>query len=166
MTALTPFELEAPDPSQSWKIMLVDDDAQVHQVTKLALRRFQFENKRLSFLSVYSGEAAISLLNEHPDTALILLDIVMETNDAGLQVINHIRNTLGNAFMQIVVRTGQPGEAPEESVVLNYEINDYRTKLELTQQKLFTSVITGLRAYRVLDQLTQESKTLQALRPN
>ena len=90
------------------------------------------------------------MLESHPDTALLLLDIVMETNDAGLKVIDYVREQLNNIEMQIVVRTGQPGEAPEESVVLNYEINDYRTKLELTQQKLFTTVITRLRAYRTL----------------
>ncbi len=130
--------------------MLVDDDAQVHQVTKLALRRFRFEAQRLSFLSAYSAQEACAMIENHPDTALILLDIVMESNDAGLRVIDHVRNTLHNDHVQIIVRTGQPGEAPEESVVLNHEINDYRTKLELTQQKLFTSVITGLRAYRTL----------------
>ncbi len=144
---------DSGEAAPPWKVMLVDDDLQVHQVTKLALRRFQFEGRRLSFLSAYSGQEAIELLTSHPDTALILLDIVMETNDAGLQVIEKIRQEIKNLKIQIVVRTGQPGEAPEESVVLNYEINDYRTKLELTQQKLFTTVITSLRAYRTLQGL-------------
>ena len=136
-----------------WKIMMVDDDTQVHQVTKLALRRFRFQGRRLSFLSAYSGQAAIELLQTHPDISIILLDIVMETSDAGLRVIEQVRNVMGNRSIQIVVRTGQPGEAPEEFVVLNYAINDYKTKIELTQQKLFTTLVTGLRAHQAIREL-------------
>ena len=131
-----------------WKIMMVDDDAQVHQVTKLALRRFRYQNRRLSFLSAYSSQAAIELLQTHPDIAVIFLDIVMETSEAGLRVIEQVRDVMKNCSTQIVVRTGQPGEAPEESVVLNYAVNDYKTKIELTQQKLFTTLVTCLRAHQ------------------
>lgn len=133
--------------------MMVDDDSQVHQVTKLALRRFRFQGRRLSFLSAYSAQAAIELLQTHPDTALIFLDIVMETSDAGFQVIEQVRDRMANRALQIVVRTGQPGEAPEELVVLKYGINDYQTKVELTQQKLFTTLVTGLRAFQYLTEL-------------
>jgi len=130
--------------------MMVDDDTQVHQVTKLALRRFRFQDRRLSFLSAYSGQAAIELLQTHPDISIILLDIVMETSDAGFRVIEQVRDVMDNRSIQIVVRTGQPGEAPEESVVLNYAVNDYKTKIELTQQKLFTTLVTGLRAHQTI----------------
>ncbi len=141
------------DAEHHWKIMMVDDDTQVHQVTKLALRRFRFQNRRLSFLSAYSGQAAIELLETHLDISIILLDIVMETSDAGLRVIEQVRDVMGNRSIQIVVRTGQPGEAPEESVVLNYAVNDYKTKIELTQQKLFTTLVTGLRAHQTICEL-------------
>ncbi len=144
-----------------WKIMMVDDDAQVHQVTKLALRRFRFQNRRLSFLSAYSGQAAIELLQAHPDIAIILLDIVMETSDAGLRVIEQVRDVMGNRSIQIVVRTGQPGEAPEESVVLNHAINDYKTKIELTQQKLFTTLVTGLRAHQTIRELEGQLRSCE-----
>jgi CheY-like chemotaxis protein len=138
-----------------WKVMMVDDDSQVHQVTKLALRRFRYQDRRLSFLSAYSGQAAIDLLQAHPDISVILLDIVMEASDAGFRVIDQVRNVMQNQAIQIVVRTGQPGEAPEECVVLNYMVNDYKTKLELTQQKLFTTLVTSLRAHQLLRQLEQ-----------
>ena len=155
-----------------WKVMIVDDDAQVHQVTKLALRRFRFQGRRLSFLSAYSGQAAIDLLQSHPDIAIILLDIVMETSDAGLRVVEQVRDWMGNNAIQIVVRTGQPGEAPEELVVLNYAVNDYKTKIELTQQKLFTTLVTGLRAHETIKSLEnklihaqQECEQLRQLQP-
>jgi len=136
--------------------MMVDDDTQVHQVTKLALRRFRFQDRRLSFLSAYSGQAAIELLQTHPDISIILLDIVMETSDAGFRVIEQVRDVMHNRSIQIVVRTGQPGEAPEESVVLNYAVNDYKTKIELTQQKLFTTLVTGLRAHQTIVDLERK----------
>ncbi len=157
-------ELDPQHPNGSdhhWKVMMVDDDTQVHQVTKLALRRFRFKNRRLSFLSAYSSQAAIELLQAHPDISIILLDIVMETSDAGFRVIKQVRKVMGNRSIQIVVRTGQPGEAPEESVVLDYDINDYKTKLELTQQKLFTTLVTGLRAYQMMCELENELKQCQ-----
>jgi response regulator RpfG family c-di-GMP phosphodiesterase len=47
-----------------------------------------------------------------------------------------------------VLRTGQPGQAPEEKVIVDYDINDYKEKTELNRTKLFTTVFTALRAYR------------------
>lgn len=141
-------ENQSKDVADSWKIILVDDDVQVHQVTKLGLKHFTFEGKLLNFISAYSGDEAKQLIEEHPDTAFMLLDVVMETNDAGLKVVEYIREVLKNKLVRIVLRTGQPGEAPEDAVILNYDINDYKTKVELTQQKLMTTVIAALRSYR------------------
>ncbi len=133
--------------TDAWKIMIVDDDTQVHSVTKYALKGFRFAGKPLTFISAYSGEQAKRLIEEHPDTATILLDVVMETNDAGLKVVKHIREVLNNQLVRIILRTGQPGEAPEETVIVEYDINDYKTKTELTHQKLFITMTAVLRSY-------------------
>lgn len=133
--------------NNTWKVMLVDDEEEIHNVTKLSLADFSFENKDLTFISAYSGQEATRLIEEHPDTALILLDVVMETDDAGLKVAQHIRREIGNQMVRIVLRTGQPGQAPEGAVIIDYDINDYKAKTELTTQKLFTTVVTALRAY-------------------
>lgn len=127
--------------SSRWKVLIVDDDAAVHQATKLALKNFSFENKHLTLISAYSGEEAKKIIADRPDTAFILLDVVMETNDAGLQVVKYIREELKNQRVRVILRTGQPGDAPEESVILNYDINDYKLKVELTRQKLVTTAI-------------------------
>ncbi|MFN6465735.1 MAG: ATP-binding protein [Nostoc sp. DedVER02] len=160
-TQLTPVEIgsQAQKTSEAWKIMIVDDDAEVHQGTKLALRGFTFEGKPLTFLSAFSGTEAKKLIAIHPDTAFILLDVVMETNDAGLMVVKYIREELKNQIVRVILRTGQPGDAPEESVILNYDINDYKLKVELTRQKLITSAIAALRSYR--DLITIEKQTAQ-----
>lgn len=131
----------------TWIVMIVDDEQEIHDVTKIALDGFVFQGKPISFISAYSGEQAKALLKENPDTAIIFLDVVMEENDAGLQVVKYIRDTLQNHLVRIILRTGQPGEAPEEKTIINYDINDYKHKAELTRRKLFVTTIAGLRAY-------------------
>ncbi len=149
---------------EAWKIIIVDDEPAVHQVTQLALKNFVFDGKALTFFSAYSSQEAKELIAAHPDTALILLDVVMDSNDAGLQVVKHIREELENKRVRIILRTGQPGDAPEESVIINYDINDYKLKVELTRQKLITTTITALRSYRDFTIIEEQSiKLTQAL---
>lgn len=145
----------------SWKILIVDDDIEVHEVTKLALSDFTFEDKTLTFISAYSAQEAKQLIQAHPDTAIVLLDVVMETEDAGLQVIPYIREELENPIVRIILRTGQPGQAPENVVAVNYGIDDYKTKTELTSQKLSITVITALRAFSTLTQAFEVSQMLE-----
>ncbi|MEL6351250.1 MAG: hybrid sensor histidine kinase/response regulator [Cyanobacteria bacterium J06627_28] len=146
-----------------WKILLVDDEPAIHQATKVALKFFTFEGRPLRFLSAYSAKEAEQHIQNHPDVVLILLDVIMETHDAGLRVAQYIRQTLENKTVRIVLCTGQPGQVPEESVVLDYDINDYKTKLELTQKKLFTTLVSSLRAYRDLLALEQSKTALSQL---
>lgn len=94
-----------------WKIIIADDDPDVHNITRLVLDDYEFEGRPLKFLSAYSGEETKALIAAHPDTAIILLDVVMETDDSGLQVVRHIRRELENHFVRIILRTGQPGKA-------------------------------------------------------
>lgn len=137
-----------PVLSDCWKIMIIDDDEAVHSVTRLALRHFLFEERKLEFISGYSGDEAKTLIALHPDTAIILLDVVMEDDEAGLKVARYIREELKNFFVRIILRTGQAGQAPEEKVIIDYDINDYKEKTELTARKLFTTIVAALRAYR------------------
>lgn len=147
-----------------WKILIVDDEREVHAVTRLALMDLVFEGRGLEFLSAYSRQEAEQLIDSHADIAIVLLDVVMDTDDAGLQVARYIREQAGNQMARIVLRTGQPGQAPERSVIINYDINDYKAKTELTAQKLFTSVMSSLRSYRdilrVMEQCTQLEQKL------
>ena len=144
----------------SWKILIVDDEPEIHEITKLVLNEFIFEGKPISFMSAYSGEDAKELIEKHPDTALILLDVVMEADNAGLEAVKYIRDVLGNLLVRIILRTGQPGQAPEDVVIINYDINDYKSKTELTTRKLFTAVVTALRAFRTLRKLEESRRQL------
>ncbi|GAB7080372.1 DUF3369 domain-containing protein [Megalodesulfovibrio paquesii] len=135
-------------PEGYWPVLIVDDDAEVHAVTRLALRKVTYKNRKLQLLSAYSAAEAEAMLRERQDIAVILLDVVMETEDAGLQLTRKIREDLGLKATRIILRTGQPGQAPEERVIVEYDINDYKAKTELTTQKLFTAIIAALRSYR------------------
>lgn len=133
-----------------WKLLIVDDDDEVHHVTKLALSGMRVAERNLRLLQAHSGAEAVRLMRAHDDVAVILMDVVMETDHAGLDAIKEIRETLGNSFVRIILRTGQPGQAPERDVITRYDINDYKEKTELTANKLFTSIYTGICAYRDL----------------
>jgi len=131
-----------------WKLLLVDDEPEIHEVTRLVLNNFRFEGKPLQFLSAYTIDEAKQLLQAHEDIAATLLDVVMDTESSGLDLVKYIREDLNNHQIRIVLRTGQPGQAPEQEVISNYDINDYKEKTELTAQKLSTVMFASLRAYR------------------
>ncbi len=138
----------SPVSHRPWRILIVDDDREVHTVTRLSLRRFNFEKRPVELISAYSAAEARDLFATEHDIALILLDVVMETEDAGLMFVRYVRQTLGNHAVRIVLRTGQPGSAPEQEVIVDFDINDYRAKTELTHERLTVCTITALRSYR------------------
>lgn len=146
------FDSHAPldDVGKRWKILIVDDEEEVHNTTRLVLGDVQFEGAGLEFLSAYSGREALDLMRSHTDIAVILLDVVMESNEDGLLAVDAIRNDIGNKLVRIVLRTGQPGQAPEREVIEKFDINDYKHKAELTSQRLFTTLYSALRSYRDL----------------
>ena len=148
-------------PERNWKILVVDDEHEIHDVTRLALDGFECRGRHLQFLNAYSGKEACKIAREVPDIAVILLDVVMETDHAGLDVVRYIREELNNNFVRIILRTGQPGQAPEHQVITDYDINDYKYKTELTRQKLFTTVYTSISSYRDLVALDGNRRGLQ-----
>lgn len=143
-----------------WSVLIIDDDHEVHAVTKLALHDFEFDNKKLDLVSAYNSNEAKEMLSKNNNFSFILLDIVMESNDAGFKVIEHIRNELDNQLIRIIIRTGQPGYAPEEEIINLYDINDYKEKTELTTTKLYTTARTALAQYKQLSELQKKTDEL------
>ena len=152
---------ESDCPSQAtWKMLIVDDDPNVHKATKIALSDLEFAGRTIELLYAYSGAEAKEILQHNRDIVLLLLDVVMETHDAGLQVVRYVREDLNDRKVQIILRTGQPGQAPEESVIIDYEINDYKLKIDLTRQRLMTTAIAALRAYNNLVTIERQTAEL------
>ena len=149
---------------KEWNILIVDDDEEIHTVTRLALSDLIVNDRKLNFLHAYSAKEAKTLLHDYGKTiAIILLDVVMETDDAGFDVVRYIRESMGLTEPRIVLRTGQPGYAPEEEVIKLYDINDYKTKTELTRAKLMTTVISSLRSYQQIMTINQNRIGLEKI---
>ncbi|MBN1979965.1 MAG: DUF3369 domain-containing protein [Chitinivibrionales bacterium] len=163
----TPVEL--PDPAKNssfkepWKILIADDEHEMHRMTKLVLNDLTYDNRQLCYLDAYSGKEAIEILAKNPDTAVLLLDVVMESDDAGLVVVQQVRTLLANPFVRIILRTGQPGKAPEKKLIIQLDINDYKEKTELTSQKLLTTIISALRTYRDLQVIEKNRRGLEKI---
>ncbi|WP_168224816.1 DUF3369 domain-containing protein [Rhodoferax aquaticus] len=155
--------VRAAAPMPPWKVLVVDDEADVHNATRFALSGIVYKDREIQLMSAYSGKEGLLVMRRETDIALVLLDVVMETADAGLRLARQVREELNNQMVRLVLRTGQPGQAPERDVVLQYDINDYKNKTELTGQKLFTTVIASLRAYEGLLTIERSRQGLERI---
>ncbi len=159
------IEDQAPPPEAGprWKIAVIDDDPAVHDGTRFALSDYTLNGQRLEILSASSAAEGRELLARHPDVAAVLLDVIMETDSAGLDLVHFIRSTLKNETIRIILRTGQPGQAPERRIIVDYDINDYKAKTELTADKLFTSLTAALRSYQQLQRMVETRRGLEII---
>lgn len=158
-----PSAPETPQDATPWRILVVDDDADVHESTAFGLRGMEIEGRPLQLLHAYSGAESVALLAREHDIAVILLDVVMESEEAGLATVGRIRGELGLAHVRIVLRTGQPGHAPEIDTIRRYDINDYKTKSELTRVKLYTALTAAIRSYDQLQRLDASRRGLEKI---
>jgi signal transduction histidine kinase len=157
-------ETVADDQSgRKWKIAVIDDDQAVHEGTRFALSDYVLNGQGLEILSAYSATEGRELMRSHKDIAAVLLDVIMETDVAGLELVEFIRNEIHNETVRIILRTGQPGQAPERRVIVQYDINDYKAKTELTADKLFTSLTAALRSYQQLERMVQTRRGLEII---
>jgi signal transduction histidine kinase len=149
--------------ARKWKIAVIDDDPAVHDGTRFALSDYSLNGQGLEILSAYSAAEGRKLMAAHSDIAAVLLDVIMETDVAGLELVEFIRNEIRNETVRIILRTGQPGQAPERRVIVQYDINDYKAKTELTADKLFTSLTAALRSYQQLERMVQTRRGLEII---
>ncbi|MFC5067440.1 DUF3369 domain-containing protein [Flaviflagellibacter deserti] len=149
--------------SPRWKVAVIDDDPSVHSGTRFALQNYELYGRSLELLFASSAAEGRALLKANPDIAVILLDVVMETDSAGLDLVGFIRESLKNELTRIILRTGQPGQAPERRIIVDYDINDYKAKTELTADKLFTSITAALRSYEQLKRLIETRRGLEII---
>jgi response regulator RpfG family c-di-GMP phosphodiesterase len=146
-----------------YKILIADDDEEVHKISTLMLKDFEFEGRKIEILHAYSGQETIEICKRNSDIAILFLDVVMEKNHSGLHVIKVLREDLKYNLIRIILRTGQPGQAPEDEVIRKYDINDYRLKTELTLKRFNTTLYTALRNYRDLINIENHRLGLQKI---
>lgn len=152
-----------PPVLRTWKIAVIDDDEAVHDGTRFALADFSLNGQGLEIVSARSAAEGRVLLAAHPDVAVVLLDVVMETETAGLDLVDYVRRDLGNELVRIILRTGQPGQPPERRVIVEYDINDYKAKTELTADKLFTALTAAIRAHVQLLRMEETRRGLELI---
>src|SRR6202000_1889054 len=146
--------------ARKWKIAVIDDDHAVHDGTRFALSDYSLNGQTPESLWDYSAAEGRALMREHSDIAAVLLDVIMETDVAGLDLVEYIRSEIKNETVRIILRTGQ---APERRVIVQYDINDYKAKTELTADKLFTSLTAALRSYQQLERMVQTRRGLEII---
>jgi len=160
----TNSQLPSSSPtSVPWQILVVDDEPDIHAITKLALSNFMFAGSGLEIFSALSAAQARALLQQQPNIVVAMIDVVMETDDAGLQLVDFIRNDLNNKMIRLIIRTGQPGLAPEKSVIERYDIDDYKEKNELTEIKLYTTLRLALKSYQAMQSLDTQRTALSKI---
>src|SRR5262245_39939108 len=152
-----------PEQGPRWKIAVIDDEPAVHDGTRFALSDYRLNGQGLEILSAYSAAEGRELMRRHSDVAVVLLDVIMETDTAGLNLVEFIRKDLKNETVRIILRTGQPGQAPERRVIVDYDINDYKAKTELTADKLFTALTAALRSYQQLQRMIETRRGLEII---
>jgi len=147
----------------AWKVLVVDDEPDVHAITRLSLKNFSFADRGIEFSDAMSGKEAESVLKNTPDIAVAMIDVVMETEDAGLRLVKFIREELRNTAIRLIIRTGQPGAAPERYVIDHYDIDDYKDKTELIAQKLYTTMRSAVKAYRDISTIARNRQGLEKI---
>jgi len=131
-----------------WRILVIDDDESVHQVTKLVLADAEIEHRKLDIVSAFSSQQAKDIMLNDNSFCMAFVDVVMETDHAGLELVEWIRKEHKNQAIRLVLRTGQAGSAPEAKVIKEFDINDYKEKTDFTANKMITTVYASIRAYR------------------
>ena len=144
-----------------WTLLVIDDDQDVHNVTEFVMHGVSILGRRLRFLHAYSAAEGRTILSQKLDIAVILLDVVMESETAGLALAKAIREELGYDATRIILHTGQPGYAPEYEAIRDYDINDYRNKSELNYSRLLTSLTAAIRSYVQIKTVAEQNGGLQ-----
>ncbi|MBI4987594.1 MAG: EAL domain-containing protein [Rhodocyclales bacterium] len=155
--------LRTAEDLPKWRVLIVDDEREVHSATLFALKDLIIAGRPLEFFHAYSAVEARGAMENTPGIAVVLLDVVMEKDDAGLQLVRAIRDDLGCADTRIILRTGQPGYAPELEVIRDYDINDYKTKSELTRTRLVTSLTTAIRSYEQIRMVLESERGMDRI---
>ena len=149
--------------AKRFKVLSVEDDPHYQASLVNSLKGITYEGAPIEVLTATSALEASYLLSSDNDICLVLLDVVMEDDDAGLRLVNVVRDVIGNAAIRIVLLTGQPGMAPQRDVMAQYDINEYWNKADLTGDKLSSVVASNLRTYRLVSDLQAARKGLQML---
>jgi CheY-like chemotaxis protein len=156
-------EITTNNKSETWKVLIADDYPETNSVIECALLDLIVLDRRLEYIHAYSEQNACQLINDNPDIVLVLVNVEMDSETAGLNVVKYIRDTLCRQDIRIVLRTDQLEYSIEESVIKDYDINDYQTKADLTRRKLMTTVYTAIRSFQQIFAVNENRRGLEKI---
>ncbi|MCP5303873.1 MAG: EAL domain-containing protein [Chromatiaceae bacterium] len=152
-----PAETTAEPP---WLVLSVEDDTDYQATLAFALSGLEVAGRPVELITAQSATDAAKIIAKRKDIGVILLDVVMEDDDAGLRLVGAVRDFIGNASVRIVLLTGQPGMAPRKDVMSSYDIDDYWCKSEITSEQLVSVVTANLRTWKHLEDLRHAKESL------
>jgi len=132
----------------SWKVLIVDDEEFIHDNLEINLRDMEYEHKKVEFLHAFTAKNAKEIIKNNNEIAVIILDVMMEEDSAGLNFAKFVRAEVKNNDVRILLHTGQPGIAPKKEVANNYEIDAYLDKNVADNDDSYAAVRFALRAYK------------------
>lgn len=148
---------------KQWRILSVEDDTTYQASLIYALDDLVVNDLPVEILTANSAAQAAPIIAETPDIAVILLDVVMEQDDAGLRLVSTIRDIIGNSAVRIILLTGQPGMAPRDDIMSHYDIDDYWCKSDLSIDQLSSLVVGNIRTWNYISLLNRARQGLQLL---
>ena len=125
-----------------WKILMIDDDEQVHQSTVLALGDEVVLGRKLSFDHARSAKEALDIMNKGdsiPDLAFV--DMVMETPDAGLRFAMAAKESTSWSSVKILLRSGQPGFSNEMEKARSLGVEGFAQKASISRSVLISALV-------------------------
>lgn len=149
--------------TRTWKVLSVEDNVAFQNTLELSLKNMEVFGQKIEFLKANNLAEASLILANHNDIIVVLMDVVMETDDAGLRLVRTIRDVMGNNLVRIILLTGQPGMAPQHNVMQDYDLDDYWCKSDLTHDRLYTLLTANIRSWLRISETMRARKGLQMI---
>ncbi len=134
--------------NRTWKILIVDDEQDIHKIIKMIFDNHKIDDMNLEIFSACNSDEAIFLLKENSDIAVALVDIVMETEDAGINCVRRIRNELKNDKIRLILKTGYPSQIPGPEILEAFDISMFKQETDLTTQIIIEMICTSIKEFQ------------------
>ena len=107
--------------AEAYHILVADDEPHIGRIVKTKLEQGPF-----TVTLVEDGGAALEALAAHPETAVVILDLMMPVLD-GLEVLRRVRATPTQAGLPCLILTAA-GQPEQQARALALGATDFMTK--------------------------------------
>ncbi|GAB4497865.1 MAG: response regulator [Saprospiraceae bacterium] len=108
------------------KILVVDDEQDIKALFEQRFRR-EIRNGAFQFAFCFSGEEALTFLQEHPSEAILILSDINMPGMSGLELLSKIREKSPAPPPFIVMITAY-GDSEKQAEALRLGANDFLNK--------------------------------------